>query len=289
MDDRTYIRLHDGMPDHPKVVDLSHGAFRLYVESMCWSSRHLTDGVVPLAAMRKMYGWSAGALRELKDAALFENGTPKVVSIHDYTEHQRTAAAVAAAKAAKRQAAAAANHRQWHEARGLTDPSCSFCTVDEPSQDPSFTGRMSEHSPVSEPSHEPSDEPSLNLPEETEKDKDLKSKPLVSAADRPPESGSDQDPEFVAFWSAYPRKVGKGKARKAWRTALASKKASVEHIIAESGEYAAECRRKRTEKDFIAHPATWLNGERYNDRAEEAAAKDDGTPDDSLWDAPWLN
>src|SRR5215469_12896847 len=46
-DDRTYIKVHDGMPDHPKVEALSDAAFRLLVTLWCWCGRHLTDGRIP--------------------------------------------------------------------------------------------------------------------------------------------------------------------------------------------------------------------------------------------------
>lgn len=64
---------------------------------------------------------------------------------------------------------------------------------------------------------------------------------------------------FDAFWEAYPRKVSKGHARKAWASAI--RKSSPATII----RAVAEARWSRDPK-FIPHPATWLNGERWNDR-----------------------
>ena len=43
-DRRTYITVHDGMPEHPKVDALSDKAFRALVGLWCWCSRNLTDG-----------------------------------------------------------------------------------------------------------------------------------------------------------------------------------------------------------------------------------------------------
>lgn len=68
-----------------------------------------------------------------------------------------------------------------------------------------------------------------------------------------------QPDSFDAFWAAYPRKVSKGHARKAWAAAI-RKTSAVEIIRA-----VAEARWPREPK-FIPHPATWLNGERWNDR-----------------------
>jgi general stress protein YciG len=113
-DDRTYIRVHDGMDDHPKVVGLSDGAFRLLMRSWSYCSRQLTDGRLPDAAWRDR--GTARARRELVDAGLAHlpggecphpgcpTPPPKHVQMHDYLEHQRSAAEVAALKRARAEA-----------------------------------------------------------------------------------------------------------------------------------------------------------------------------------------
>lgn len=121
-DSRTYIRLHDGMPDHPKVVGLSDSGFRLYVEALCWCSRHLTDGVIPEAALRKL--GSPKARREVADAGLIEmNGSGW--HLHDYLQHQRSAAQVAAAKEQRRQAGKAGGKARGKRvaSESLSEPS----------------------------------------------------------------------------------------------------------------------------------------------------------------------
>lgn len=42
----TWVRFDDGFPEHRKVMPLSDAAFRLHVQAICWSARHLTDGRV---------------------------------------------------------------------------------------------------------------------------------------------------------------------------------------------------------------------------------------------------
>jgi uncharacterized protein YdaU (DUF1376 family) len=66
--------------------------------------------------------------------------------------------------------------------------------------------------------------------------------------------------DFETFWDTYPIKIGKGTAFKAWIKAL--KKASMETIIEGAERYAKDPNR---ENEFTAHPATWLNGERWLD------------------------
>lgn len=66
---------------------------------------------------------------------------------------------------------------------------------------------------------------------------------------------------FDEFYSEYPRKVGKGAARKAWAKAI--KKADVHYIISSATCYAKTI--VGTDQTFVPHPATWLNQERWED------------------------
>ncbi len=256
MDERTYIRLHDGMPDHPKVVGLSHAAFRLYVESICWCGRHLTDGKVPAAAMKRMGGWSPTAIKELAAAGLLETGDGPEWLIHDYTEHQRTAEEVAGYRKAKKLAGVTGNHERWHLARGLRDPDCDLCSIDDASRDGSH---MRSHI-ASVNGREQHRKTSPETESETQSDKEPK------AIDQ---CGSDDDPDFTAFWSAYPRKIGKGQARKAWRAAARGRHVEPKVIVATAERFRDTTKAMRTEPRFIPHPATWLNGKRYDDSEPE--------------------
>ena len=70
------------------------------------------------------------------------------------------------------------------------------------------------------------------------------------------------DAEFDVFWAAYPRRVAKGAARKAWGKAV--KKTEADAIMS-----ALEKQRSlgafNVEPCYIPHPATWLNQERWDD------------------------
>jgi hypothetical protein len=145
-DVRTYIKVHDGMPDHPKVDGLSDKAFRLLVESWCWCSRHLTDGRIPAATWRKR--GSPKARKELLDAGLVEQADDGAFVMHDYLEHQRSAEQVKHAREAKGRGGSYGNHVRWHEQRRLVDPGCEHCPTppaddgldDEPAPGPLLNG-----------------------------------------------------------------------------------------------------------------------------------------------------
>ena len=70
---------------------------------------------------------------------------------------------------------------------------------------------------------------------------------------------------FEAFWMAYPRKIAKRDAQKAWQQVMrASDAPPVETIMAAVEQY------KTTQKDknYIAYPATWLRAGRWSDEVE---------------------
>jgi len=77
--------------------------------------------------------------------------------------------------------------------------------------------------------------------------------------------GKDGDPQdFEVFWSAYPRKVAKGAARKAW-AATSGKRPPVAEIVSAVTAQAETEQWREAGGKFIPHPATWLRAERWGD------------------------
>ena len=102
------------------------------------------------------------------------------------------------------------------------------------------------------------EKPSSAGPAEVE----FRAEPSVKNRKKEPSlSSSSVDDGFDQFWTIYPRKVGKGAALKAWNKAR--KTASTEQILAACNLYAAL--RRTEDPQYTAHPATWLNQERWLD------------------------
>ena len=76
---------------------------------------------------------------------------------------------------------------------------------------------------------------------------------------------SIKDNLFDDFWKAYPKKMAKGQAKKAWAKAIKSEEAQT--IIDATAVYAKSQEGK--DKQFIPYPASWLNAERWKDEPEE--------------------
>lgn len=72
------------------------------------------------------------------------------------------------------------------------------------------------------------------------------------------------DPRFAAFWRAYPRRVKRTAAQRAWAK-LAVDDALLERILKAIEAYKATADWKKEEGRFIPHPASWLNGHQWED------------------------
>ena len=71
---------------------------------------------------------------------------------------------------------------------------------------------------------------------------------------------NDITEQFNEFWATYPRRTGKGNARKALEKAL--EKTSIDDILAGAERYRDDPNR---EDAFTQYPATWLNAEGWED------------------------
>lgn len=76
----------------------------------------------------------------------------------------------------------------------------------------------------------------------------------------PPPKISPAEPLFDEFWQVYPRKVGKGAARKAFRHA-ATRAENCRAIIDGAKRFAAT----KPDPQFTPHPTSWLNADRWLD------------------------
>ena len=74
---------------------------------------------------------------------------------------------------------------------------------------------------------------------------------------------------FEHFWEAYPRKVGKAGAVKAFAKAL--KKIKMPQLMVSLERHKQSVQWVKDGGMFIPHPATWLNGERWDDAVIPAA------------------
>jgi len=78
---------------------------------------------------------------------------------------------------------------------------------------------------------------------------------------------------FESFWEAYPRKVGKGQARKAWLKLRPDRELQGVILAAVRAQSVAGAQLERGKsssdgRSVVPHPSTWLNGQRWEDEVE---------------------
>jgi hypothetical protein len=150
-----WIKVHDAMPEHPKISGLSDKAFRLLIETWCWCKRQRNDGRFPLAAWQRMGTARTRAELEAGQHPLVEiitepadlasiaslaeianHETPRspepryLVVIHDWLTWQTSNDEITERREKRRHAGSIGNHKRWHLRKGVVDPDCEHCSQD---------------------------------------------------------------------------------------------------------------------------------------------------------------
>jgi len=128
-DARPWVRLDQGFPSNPKVMGLTSDAFRLYITALCWSASNKTDGRIKRPVLLAMGGGKPRTITELVDAGLFDADGAEF-GIHDYLEHQESAAQVEKYLAARRHDGSLGGHVRNHINKGVTVATCDHCIAE---------------------------------------------------------------------------------------------------------------------------------------------------------------
>jgi hypothetical protein len=86
------------------------------------------------------------------------------------------------------------------------------------------------------------------------------------------ENESKKAADFDCFWQAYPRKVGKVKAEAAFYKITTP----VSVLLAAIEQQKKSAQWQKDNGQFIPHPATWLNGKRWEDQVETVSTAPQG-------------
>jgi hypothetical protein len=117
----AWVKLDDHFDQHPKIAQLSDSAVALFVASLAYSNRNLTDGFIPrqvgLGQLRYCDGNTTPPINELEAVGLWEQVTGGW-SIHDYDEYQPSRESVLADRAAARDRKAKSRMKSREVSRG---------------------------------------------------------------------------------------------------------------------------------------------------------------------------
>lgn len=99
----------------------------------------------------------------------------------------------------------------------------------------------------------------------SEQEPESRTKNKNQTLDHSPRRWSDDDQQrFDSFWAAYPRKVSKAKALEWWRRNRPDQPLT-DTIVSAVVTQRHSPQWTRDEGQYIPHPATWLNGRRWED------------------------
>ncbi len=107
----AWSKLDDALGDHPKTLEAGNEAFGVYVRSILYCSKQLTDGHLPASWPELACGKRARAITELLLEVGFWEQTAEGFYVHDYLDHNPTRELVLDQRksAAERQAKARAS------------------------------------------------------------------------------------------------------------------------------------------------------------------------------------
>ena len=247
----SWAKFDDQFYDHPKIRSIDPLAAFLWVCSISYSARHLTDGFVPQTMPRALINLEEkphtktlldALVRQLLKVGLWHKAEGGY-QVHDYLEYNPPKAKVLAGRARDR------GRKQYSVPGGIQAESARNPGAPSPSPSPS---------PIPDP-----------VP---------KTKKKKAALSRSSQNGGH--PGFEEFWKLWPqwRRVAKAKAKASWDRL----KPSLEDVQATLAWQVPVWEEK--EPEFTPHPTTWLNHERWQDeRPPDCNAPPPAPKEDPDW------
>lgn len=260
-----WIKLDDGFATHPKILRAGVEATVLQIRALCYASQNKTDGLIPKEAVPMLLTGLTVNIDTMVQHHLWEVSANSY-QIHDYLAWNMSRDEYYAMKLKLSKAGKKGMKSRWK--KDNAGYKVGNKVSDNLSHNPAITGQSTSTDTLSSPSSSESD---LNLQSKTE------------------------TKEFEQFWVAYPKKVGKLDAWKAWKKAA---KPAVAIVLAAITQAMHSEQWTKEQGQFIPNPSTWLNQGRWADEPCEMKGRSNGKaippfpgPDDpigrGLWRQTW--
>ena len=119
----------------------------------------------------------------------------------------------------------------------------------------------------------PTQEPLISMPsdQDTALLKQLTTTKTTTTTKTNKSNNYEQNPEFISFWNAYPKKKGKMKASEALNK-IKEPRPTIQELIASIAIQKGTHDWQKDDGQFIPLPATWLNQRRWEDEIEDEAS-----------------
>lgn len=142
---------------------------------------------------------------------------------------------------------------QWYKAKEAREKDAKRKRESRRSRPPEQEEQVSMEENADGPVDSPVDSPQDTGQSETEENQEGGTQPGEQQKPEPPK----YTPDFEVFWDAYPRKADKGMAYKKYKARINDGYSPAE-LLEAAKNYALQCRRQNTEKQYIKHPKTFL-------------------------------
>lgn len=233
-----WVKIDDGFATHPKILAAGPLAAIIQIRAICFSSQNKTDGFIHNSALPLL-------LTGFEHIGIDEG------SIGDYASFGCQANEV-------NWPMFMVEHKLWEQAENgyiihdYLEWNLSKHDIESVSKQRSRAGKKGMKSRYSK---EKSVLTSVITNDVT--------KPYHAISISTSTSSPHSSSEFEQFWAAYPRKVGKKDALKAW--GQAKDKPSLDDILKAVEKQKVDEQWIKDGGKFIPHPATWLNKGRWSD------------------------
>lgn len=264
-----WVRIDDGMHNHRKTraVTKSHATksrdaapLGVWVLAASWAGQNGTDGWVPEDELDRWDSEWKPLVSRLVSAGYWwphVRDGERGFGFNDWHDYNDPADAAS-------KAGTYGNHVRWHVNEGKVEPECQHCPKEpvEPEDRGDVGGRSGGDSHPTSGGESGQASGAIALPE-PEPLPDPNPNPGTTLA----EESADPDPllRFAEFWDTYGHKVKRPDAEKKWCLALKKPGVTPDLLIAAAAAYVAWERANNEGGKFIAHPSTWLHGERWRD------------------------
>lgn len=119
------VRLDQAMPEKDSIVVLSDAAFRLMIEAICYCGRNETDGLIPVAWMKK--NGRPKTIKELVDQGHLTQPDTLRYRLTDYLRWNRAGDEIDSIRASKSESGQKGAHMRWHVPSRKKVDDCAFC------------------------------------------------------------------------------------------------------------------------------------------------------------------
>lgn len=211
----SWVKLDDQFFRHPKAVEAGRDGRDLYLAGLCYCASGLTDGVIPIRALRIL---AADAEIDVADAAasrLLEVGlweqTVNGYFVHDYHDYNPTRERVQATREARAEAGSRGGKQK-------------YSNLLEAGQD--VASEMLKQNATPYPSRTPT------RPVNDQDEDGAKALAADAATDRAAPKPISDPAGFAEFWSAYPKGHGSRKTTAdLWRRLKPDKRLQAEILV----------------------------------------------------------